>query len=705
MNKKIVATVLAASSLALAVNVISVSPNAPKQRIVGFGGGSVYYQSWITALSEENQQALYDTAFTGLNLSLLRLGNWLQDDTAKVSKDDITIVNAAKQRLGDHLKIEMSSWSAPGKLKPSGSVNGKDGKSASDNSLKPSSNDPYGKYVYSEFAGWWKKSLQAYMAAGITPDYISLQNEPDMNADYEETLFDPTESDTLAGYTQALNAVYDSIGTMTKIIGPEPLGIGYNNFQKYTEALEQTKLSGYAYHLYHAGNGNDNSGNNYLKPGNFTEAMTEIGTKYAPKHPIIMTEFCNMLDKTREEDMMGLAEIMQIGFAEGHLSGYIAWELFWGEGRGQLIGVCTKGWGNCKEDKIVIGPEYHAMRHFSKYVNPGWNVISSSPSYRSVKSVSFISPNKDSVVVVALNTDTQNIPLETPSVDDMNVAVVYQSKENGFKSKNITLSSCTILPTKSITTFVFTKTAAAPTATTCEDETTGPNYVEPVVIPTADVVIVDYSKTNDVTTWSAASDKLSAVTYESATLDGVTGYASVPLAGCDQADEACGYQNQLLNISEEATNALKNCSELVITMRSQESANAYVNVGGAAGSSWVNYQYGRTASASEWSETTVDLEGEGDNGSTALTFNSESKGIYIAKIVATGCSSTGIAKAPKLVANDLNATAKVFDLNGNLVWSGNKDQALNADGTLRLNLRQGMYLVKTKDTTAKAIKK
>ena len=57
------------------------------------------------------------------------------------------------------------------------------------------------------------------------------------------------------------------------------------------------------------------------------------------------------------------------------------------------------------------------------------------------------------------------------------------------------------------------------------------------------------------------------------------------------------------------------------------------------------------------------------------------------------------------LVNDQNTTAKVFDLNGNLVWSGNKDQALNADGTLRLNLRQGMYLVKTKNATMKTIKK
>ncbi|MBO7511742.1 MAG: T9SS type A sorting domain-containing protein, partial [Fibrobacter sp.] len=160
-----------------------------------------------------------------------------------------------------------------------------------------------------------------------------------------------------------------------------------------------------------------------------------------------------------------------------------------------------------------------------------------------------------------------------------------------------------------------------------------------------------------------------------------------------------------VNISEEGAAALANCSELVITMRSQDNSNAYVNVGAANGGSWVDYQYGRTAAAGKWSETSVDLEKEGDNGSTALHFNSDATGIYIAKIVATGCSSSGITKAPEFVANDRFAPAKVFDLNGNLVWSGIKGQALNADGTLRLDLRQGMYLVKTKSSTVKAIKK
>nr|WP_298768805.1 glycoside hydrolase family 30 beta sandwich domain-containing protein [uncultured Fibrobacter sp.] len=442
----------------------------------------------------------------------------------------------------------------------------------------------------------------------------------------------------------------------------------------------------------------------FINNENFRKAMKSIGSTYGGKgKPIIMTEFCNMLDKTREEDMVGLAHIMQVGFTDGQLGGYIAWELFWGEGRGQLIGVCAKNWGSCKNDSIVIGPEYHAMRHYSKFVNPGWKAIAASTTENDLKTVAFASASGDSVSVVVINTGKTAIQLGAPAISGMNVATAVQSKENGFKSKNITIASCYMLPARSVTTLVLTRTAAAPTVTVCQDETTDPNYSEPVITPSADVVIIDYSKTTDVSTWQAISDDLGAVTYNSGALDGVTGYVSVPLAGCEQAD--CGYKSQLLNISEEGAAALANCTELVITMRSQDNSNAYVNVGAANGGSWVDYQYGRPAAAGKWSETTVDLEKEGDNGSTALTFNSDATGIYIAKIVATGCSSSGIIKAPKFVFNDRNMPAQVFDLNGNLVWSGIKGQALNADGTLRLELRQGMYLVKTKTTTVKAVKK
>ena len=210
MNRLFKTATLAALSTLAGVSTtqaatITINPADTKQEIIGFGGGSVYYQNWIAKLPVEDQEVLFDTAFTGLNLSLLRIANWYQDEDATKLQDDINIVKAAQKRLGSHLKIEMSSWSAPGNLKPSGSLNGYDGHSKSDKTLNKASGDAYGAYAYTDFANWWKRSLEAYAAQGIVPDYISLQNEPDMEANYEETLFEPTETNEIAGYKEALN--------------------------------------------------------------------------------------------------------------------------------------------------------------------------------------------------------------------------------------------------------------------------------------------------------------------------------------------------------------------------------------------------------------------------------------------------------------------------------------------------------------------
>lgn len=532
---------LAAATVAQAAS-ITVDPSALKQEVVGFGGGSVYYQSWITNLPAKDQEALFDTAFTGLNLSLLRIGNWLQDESNDLT-DDINIVKAAQKRLGSRLKIEMSSWSAPANLKPSGSVNGQDGHSKSDKTLKKANGDKYGAFAYTDFASWWKRSLETYAAAGIVPDYISLQNEPDMEATYEETLFEPTETNEIAGYKEALNAVYDAVKGKTKILGPEPLGIGYDNFEKYAGKLDNSKLDGYAYHLYHAGDGNDNSGNNYLNPENFRTPMKKIADGYGTK-PIIMTEFCPMLDEPREQDMLGLAHMMQIGFTDGKLGGYIAWQLFWGY-HGQMIGVCPgAGWdldGSnryvCESAGFKIFPEYHAMRHYSKFVNPGWKVIDSKSDAQNLHTVAFRSANGDSITVVAINKASASDL--TISIDGYKPIYAVQSVEGGDKSKVITAGTSVAAPEKSITTVVFA------------------------------------SQTKKDSTPSATDQKSTAI------------YASV-----------------------------------------------------AAG-----------------------------------------------------------------LVNDRNAVARVFDLNGNLLWIGAKNQALNADGTLRLDIRQGMYIMRAGASSVKVLKK
>jgi hypothetical protein len=87
---------ICASAASLFAANVTVNPAETKQTVIGFGGGVVYYQNWFTALPDSKKEALYDTAFTGLNLSMLRLGNWLQEDGAAVSEHDIEIVKVDK---------------------------------------------------------------------------------------------------------------------------------------------------------------------------------------------------------------------------------------------------------------------------------------------------------------------------------------------------------------------------------------------------------------------------------------------------------------------------------------------------------------------------------------------------------------------------------------------------------------------------------
>lgn len=684
------------------------------QTIKGFGGGVVYYQGWITANSEK--EAIYDTAFTGLGLSILRLGNWMQNDSvgSGISKD-VEIVKAAKTRLGDRLKIYMSSWSAPDTIKANGSVNG-NGDTKGKNTLSKSN----GVYRYADLAHWWKQTYQAYSDSGIAIDYVSMQNEPDMNATYAGTVFEPTENDTVAGYAEALSAFRDSMNTLTsapQVWGPEVLGIGYSNFQKYAKAFTSSNdVDAYNYHLYNAGNSNDNSSNNYANPENFRSPMTTIATDYSDK-PIIMSEFCTMRDSVKTTDLAGLARIMQIGFTAGNLAAYINWELLWGDGHGQMIGVCTKGWGECAENQMIIGPEYHAMRHYSKFVGPNWIRIDASTDADSsaIQTVAFTNSAKDSVSQIVINSSTTAQTL-TYSPADYGLIYAVQSNENGKKSQPLTLSTSVVLPARSVTTLVFKKGAAAPTTTTSTDETTDSTASSSSSSSSSSsaanlddgYVIADFT-VNGLGTWT--SDVSTAPSIVSAALGEYSTYVKVPFANCDQSEEACGYQNVRYTLPDSVVekDLLKNCDSMTIIMHGIDTGYSNMNVG-AVGSAWIDYKYGVGLSLSDgWVSQTISLAKEDTmtNSSSQLKFNSNYSGMYIAKISVSGCSSSSAIPTSLNFVRNTNMTgmSSVYTLSGRLVWRGTLNDAVIQGNTLKLNIKSGVYLVKTPSKIFSAIKR
>lgn len=458
---------LAYASLAGAAS-ITVNTATRYQAIEGFGGGAVYYTNWISA--HPYKAEIYDTVFTGLGLSYLRIGNWDQDST---KTDALTqtaeIVQAGKSRLGSRMKVLMSSWTPPASLKANNNIKG----GTSNNTLKKVNN----AYVYDQFAHWWARSLAHYAAAGVVPDVISIQNEPDMNPSYEGMMLAKSQGDT-AGYPQALAAVHDTLAKMAtrpRIFGPEPLGIGYSNFQGYMNALDASDLDGYAYHLYHGNNATQNE--KYQDLDGFNTILQTLASSYSTK-PALMTEFCPMRSpaQTQGSDLLSLARLIRNALVHGNTVGYINWELIYADWRdpqeniSQMIHM-ENPWVAVADRPTkwkypkgyTIGPEFHGMRHFSKFITPGWNRISSTSSDAAVPVVAFASTDNDSLTLVAINTANASKSLAFAPTGFV-LSEAWQSQSGGpYSEKLATTSSQTswTLPDSSLLTLVWVKATAS----------------------------------------------------------------------------------------------------------------------------------------------------------------------------------------------------------------------------------------------------
>ncbi len=82
------------------------------QTIEGLGGAICFYNGWVTA--HPYKLEIYTNAFAGLNISMLRLGNWFRyQGTANFDPDAPGFVSNANRILGHPVPVYMSSWAPP----------------------------------------------------------------------------------------------------------------------------------------------------------------------------------------------------------------------------------------------------------------------------------------------------------------------------------------------------------------------------------------------------------------------------------------------------------------------------------------------------------------------------------------------------------------------------------------------------------------
>ena len=421
----------------------TIDPTKTHQTIEGLGGATAFYEGWIT--DHPYKQEIYTNAFAGLNLSMLRLGNWFRY-TNSPDYSAFDIVSNANRILGHAVPVLMSSWAPPAFLKSNGQV-GNGGTLVSTN----------GSFAYTNFAQYWYDALLAYRSNGVSPTWISIQNEPDWAAGYDSCVFHPTE-DTVNGtnyasYSKALDATYQRLTNLPsppKILAPEVVGLGYNDVQNYAATLNANSFYGVAHHLY--GGSSDGT------PDGYSAALLAL-TNVFPDKPKFMTEF-------GYTNLIQAACLIHDCLTVEQAVGFNFWSLVWPVSGGlinQENPYNLSSWTNAPPGTTTqshgywLAPGYWAMKHFSCFINPGYQRVDATDDDTNVRTSAFLSPDNLRLVVVLINTNAtvssaMNFSFGTFSVGKSSV---YQTVgTNTFQSLG-PLTNSQALPPLSLTTVVL----------------------------------------------------------------------------------------------------------------------------------------------------------------------------------------------------------------------------------------------------------
>jgi glucosylceramidase len=304
--------------------------------------------------------------------------------------DIIPLLRQAKT-INPQLKVMANPWSPPGWMKTSGSMIG--------GSLLPA--------AYTPFANYFVKYLEAYAAAGVPVDYISLQNEP---------LYLPTaypgmsmpSTDQLVVLRDYVLPALTAARLNTKVL------IYDHNWDQpvYPQTIladstltSSPQIGGIAWHWY-AGT-----------PG----AMSLLHNQY-PSRNNYVTEASGGTWITDEvkTDFETITQSMR-----NWSSSYIKWGLALDENRGPFI---PGGCGDCTplitvnegSGAVSYNIDYYTLGHFSKFVLPGAVRIYSSNAPRIV-TAAFMNP-RGTEVLVAYNDSSST---QTFQITSHNRSFVY----------------------------------------------------------------------------------------------------------------------------------------------------------------------------------------------------------------------------------------------------------------------------------------
>jgi glucosylceramidase len=387
---------------------IDVDATQTFQGIDGFGAAMTDSAAYVLTndLSDTQRQDLMAKLFDpdlGIGLSYLRLpmgasdytsvGSYTYDDVnsgadpslAKFSidHDRAYILPRLKEALAINpsVKIMATPWSPPAWMKTNGSLNG--------GSLQS-------KY-YAAYAQYFVKFVQAYAAAGVPIDTVTLQNEP-QHASSTIPSMAFTASEEAAFVSQALGPAFAQAAIRTKIV------VYDHNWQDqfanqpttYPQAVfadmgANPYVAGSAFHGY--------SGD--------SSAQIAVHQAY-PDKDIYFTEYLAGDGEDLEYTFQDIMVDKVIGATRNWARTSLLWNVVLDQNDGPQNNGCTDCRGvvtvNDSSGAVTFNPEYYLLGHASKFAFPGARRIASNTlDASSVIDVAFLNPN-GTRALVAMNT-------------------------------------------------------------------------------------------------------------------------------------------------------------------------------------------------------------------------------------------------------------------------------------------------------------
>lgn len=434
------------ASTTVATATVTLQPATTYQTLEGFGAALAWYLSSLTGHAKRDE--LYRILFADLGLDILRFRNTFGRSEFGEAVKEKAVLDAATVSLGRRPKVLMTSWSPPAALKAN-AVETCSGEASC--TLKKNAES----YAYAEFADYWLDALTAYGNAGVVPDWVSIQNEPDyIPSGWEGCKFAATESTSYPSYGTALAAVSAKLGSLSerpKLIGPEVLGIHWNRMETYLPALDTQLLWAAAHHLYERGS---DEIWDWLSPGpdSFLTPM-QSAKSAAGALPILQTEF----QTDEDQGTLGgfeTAWLIHNSLVTEGVSAWLYWDLVWGAGHGLVSLPDTNSY--------ALRDQYYSLRHYALFTDPGDVRVGASASKTSLRVSAFRSPDQRRITVIVLNTGSsaESVGLDwgtlTPtSTEIYRTAYIPGNSERWLSQPALSVGSTLTLPSRAVSTVVM----------------------------------------------------------------------------------------------------------------------------------------------------------------------------------------------------------------------------------------------------------